>query len=116
MDSASQRRRLEMDPLFVVLVVMGMMILFLGLGVFIFAALLIISALSLFFVLGFSPHRIGTIAAPIIIRSSTSWELAAIPMFVWMGEMMFRTDISSRLFSGLAPMVRRIPGGLLHTN
>ena len=105
-----------MDPLFVVLVVMGLIFLFLGMGVFVFSALLIISALSLFLVLDFPVHRIGTIAAPIIIRSSMSWELAAIPMFVWMGEMMFRTDISSRLFAGLSPLVRRIPGGLLHTN
>lgn len=105
-----------MDPLFVILTLTGLMLLFLGVGVFIFAALLIISALSLFLVLDFPLHRIGTIVAPIIIRSSTSWELAAIPMFVWMGEMMFRTDISSRLFAGLAPIVRRIPGGLLHTN
>lgn len=105
-----------MDPLFVVLAVMGLIFLFLGMGVFVFSALLIISALSLFLVLDFPIHRIGTIAAPIIIRSSMSWELAAIPMFVWMGEMMFRTDISSRLFEGLAPIVRRIPGGLLHTN
>ena len=49
-------------------------------------------------------------------RSSSSWELAAVPMFVWMGEIMFRTDLSARIFRGLTPFLHRLPGRLLHTN
>lgn len=105
-----------MDPLFVVVAVLGLIFLFLGLGVYVFAGLLLVSATSLYFILDFPLNRIGSILATIVVRSSTSWELAAIPMFVWMGEMMFRTDISGRLFAGLSPLVRKIPGGLLHTN
>ena len=63
----------------------------------------IVAALTV--VLGFTPDRIGAIVTKIVFRSATAWELAAIPMFVWMGEMMFRTDISERLFRGLAPLV-----------
>lgn len=105
-----------MDPIFVVLIVLGLVLFFLGLGVYVFIGLLLVSIFGLHFVLDFSFVRIGTILATIINRASTSWELSAIPMFVWMGEMMFHTDISARLFNGLSPWVRRIPGGLLHTN
>lgn len=105
-----------MDPLFVVISVLALVLFFLGLGVYVFIGLLLVSIFSLHFILDFSFFRIGTIMATILNRASTSWELSAIPLFVWMGEMMFHTDISSRLFNGLSPMVRRVPGGLLHTN
>jgi tripartite ATP-independent transporter DctM subunit len=71
---------------------------------------------ALFFVQEFSLNRIGGIAAKVLSSSAVSWELAAIPIFIWMGDMIFRTDISQRLFRGLSPLVSRIPGGLLHTN
>jgi tripartite ATP-independent transporter DctM subunit len=48
--------------------------------------------------------------------SLDSWELAALPMFVWMGEILFRTRLSEQLFSGLAPWLERIPGRLMHVN
>lgn len=105
-----------MDPIYVVVSVIGLIFFFLGLGVYVFVGLFLVSIFSLYLINDFSFMRIGTVMATIVTRSSTSWELAAIPMFVWMGEMMFRTDISSRLFSGLAPLVRKVPGGLLHTN
>ena len=37
-------------------------------------------------------------------------------MFIWMGEILFRSRLSSDLFTGLAPFTRRLPGGLLHVN
>ena len=49
-------------------------------------------------------------------ESTGSWTLAALPMFIWMGEILFRTKLSEELFNGLAPWVRRIPGRLLHVN
>ena len=85
-------------------------------GMWIFLALVLAATLALYGIMGFPPDRIGAIASRIIVRSASSWELAAVPMFIWMGEIMFRTDISDRLFRGLAPLVSRIPGGLLHTN
>ena len=48
--------------------------------------------------------------------SSSDWSLTALPMFVWMGEILYRTRLSSDLFRGLAPWLARLPGGLMHTN
>src|SRR3546814_5054184 len=48
--------------------------------------------------------------------SSTSGTLTALPMFIWMGEILFRTRLSEDMFRGLAPWMTRIPGRLLHTN
>jgi tripartite ATP-independent transporter DctM subunit len=45
-----------------------------------------------------------------------SWELAALPLFVWMGEILFRTRLSEQMFEGLAPWVERLPGRLMHVN
>lgn len=105
-----------MDPVTIAATVFCLMLAVLATGMWVFVALAIAASLSLFAVLGFSPDKIGAIASRIIVRSASSWELSAVPMFVWMGEIMFRTDISERLFKGLAPIVSKIPGGLLHTN
>ncbi len=48
--------------------------------------------------------------------TSSSWTLTALPLFVWMGEILFRTRLSEDMFRGLAPWLERVPGRLLHTN
>ena len=48
--------------------------------------------------------------------SSSSWTLTALPLFIWMGEILFRTRLSSDMFRGLSPWVQALPGRLLHTN
>jgi tripartite ATP-independent transporter DctM subunit len=48
-------------------------------------------------------------------ESNASWELAALPLFIWMGEILFRTKLSEEMFSGLAPWLNRVPGRLFHT-
>jgi len=48
-------------------------------------------------------------------ESNASWELAALPLFVWMGEILFRTKLSEEMFEGLRPWLNRIPGRLMHT-
>ena len=48
--------------------------------------------------------------------SASSWTLTALPLFIWMGEILFRTRLSQDMFRGLAPWVQRLPGRLLHTN
>src|SRR6186997_513503 len=48
-------------------------------------------------------------------ESNASWELAALPLFIWMGEILFRSRLSEDMFSGLAPWLNRIPGRLMHT-
>ncbi|MAL73562.1 MAG: C4-dicarboxylate ABC transporter permease [Rhodospirillaceae bacterium] len=105
-----------MDPVLVAAIVFLTLIAFLASGLWVFLSLAVAAALTLFGIMDFSLERIGAIASRIMVRSASSWELAAVPMFIWMGEIMFRTDISERLFRGLTPLVRNIPGGLLHTN
>ncbi|MDP2801125.1 MAG: TRAP transporter large permease subunit [Phreatobacter sp.] len=54
--------------------------------------------------------------ATAVWQSVASWELAALPLFVWMGEILFRTNLANQMFVGLAPWLRRVPGRLLHVN
>ena len=48
-------------------------------------------------------------------ETTASWELAALPLFLWMGEILFRTNLSAQMFEGLAPWLNRVPGRLMHT-
>lgn len=48
--------------------------------------------------------------------ASSSWTLTALPMFIWMGEILFRSKLSEDMFHGLAPWLNKLPGRLLHTN
>jgi tripartite ATP-independent transporter DctM subunit len=48
--------------------------------------------------------------------SASSWTLTALPLFIWMGEILFRTRLSEDMFKGLAPWLDKLPGRLLHTN
>jgi tripartite ATP-independent transporter DctM subunit len=48
--------------------------------------------------------------------SNASWTLAALPLFVWMGEILFRTRLSDEMFEGLAPWLGWLPGRLMHVN
>ena len=95
--------------------VLGLLML-LGLGVWVFVALIAAGGLGLLILGGMSPDRIGAIASNVVLRYAGSADLASIPMFIWMGEILFRSDISDRLFRGLSPLVARLPGGLVHTN
>lgn len=105
-----------MDPVLSATLVFFILIAVLASGVWVFISLALAATISLFAIMGFPLDKIGAISSRILVRSASSWEIAAVPMFIWMGEIMFRTDISDRLFRGLAPLVQRIPGGLLHTN
>jgi tripartite ATP-independent transporter DctM subunit len=105
-----------MEAIFNAFVLLVLMILFLGSGVWIFGALLLVSILGQAFLLDYPMTRIGAILAKRVYAASGSWEIACIPLFMWMGELMFRTDIAERLFRGLAPLVDKLPGRLLHTN
>lgn len=96
--------------------VLALMFALLGSGMWIFMALMLTGILSLLLIHGFPLERVGVIATKIIYRSSSTWELAAVPMFIWVGEMMFRTDIADRLFKGLSPWLEPLPGRLYHTN
>src|SRR5438105_1740040 len=64
----------------------------------------------------FSSRPAGDAMAVTIWGTASSWTLTALPLFVWMGEILFRTRLSEDMFKGLAPWLERIPGRLLHTN
>ena len=66
----------------------------------------------------FAPGGIpaGAVLATKIWGNSASWELAALPLFIWMGEILYRTKLSEEMFRGLAPWLNWIPGRLLHVN
>ncbi len=64
----------------------------------------------------FSSRPAGDAMAVTIWGSASSWTLTALPLFVWMGEILFRTRLSQDMFKGLAPWVQNLPGRLLHTN
>src|SRR5205807_1888467 len=64
----------------------------------------------------FSSRPAGDAMALTVWGAASSWTLTALPLFVWMGEILFRTKLSESMFKGLAPWVSRLPGRLLHTN
>lgn len=64
----------------------------------------------------FTSRPVGDAMAVTIWGSSSSWTLTALPLFIWMGEILFRTKLSEDMFKGLAPWLERLPGRLLHTN
>ncbi len=64
----------------------------------------------------FTSRPVGDAMMTTIFGSSTSWTLTALPMFIWMGEILFRTRLSEDMFRGLAPWMTKLPGRLVHTN
>lgn len=64
----------------------------------------------------FTSRPAGDAMITTIWTSSSSWTLTALPLFIWMGEILYRTRLSEDMFRGLAPWMGKLPGGLLHTN
>src|SRR3712207_3555595 len=95
------------------LILFGLLIGLLAFGVWIGIALLIVGFAAIFMV---TPVPIGPVLATTVWSSSASWSLAALPLFIWMGEILFRTRLSEQMFLGLAPWLNWLPGRLLHVN
>src|ERR671926_504240 len=85
----------------------------LGSGIWIGLSLLAVGWIAMAF---FTTRPIGDAMATTIWGSSSSWTLTALPLFLWMGEILFRSRLSEDMFRGLAPWMQRLPGRLLHTN
>jgi tripartite ATP-independent transporter DctM subunit len=83
-------------------------------GVWIGIALLATGYVGMQFVAGGIPA--GPVLATTVWGNSASWTLAALPLFIWMGEILYRTRLSEEMFRGLAPWLNRVPGRLLHVN
>ena len=64
----------------------------------------------------FANRPAGDAMAVTVWGTASSWTLTALPLFIWMGEILFRTKLSEDMFKGLSPWLERLPGRLLHTN
>ena len=64
----------------------------------------------------FTSRPAGDAMITTIWTGASSWTLTALPLFIWMGEILYRTRLSQDMFRGLAPWMRLLPGGLLHSN
>ena len=87
--------------------------LFLGSGIWVGLALLGVAFVGMEL---FTTRPVGDTMITTIWTSSSSWTLTALPLFIWMGEILYRTRLSEDMFKGLAPWMSRLPGGLIHTN
>ncbi|MEH6576256.1 MAG: TRAP transporter large permease subunit [Amphritea sp.] len=85
----------------------------LGSGVWIGLALLGVAFVGMEL---FTTRPVGDAMITAIWSGSSGWSLTALPLFIWMGEILYRTRLSEDMFRGLAPWMSPLPGGLLHTN
>ena len=102
-----------MEPLVAVAVLVPLLFLLLGLSVWVAASLFLLALTGLYFFTSTPPL---TLLATIGWNSTNSWALVALPLFIFMGELLIKTRVSEKMFSGLAPWLGRLPGGLLHIN
>tara|TARA_Y100000748_G_scaffold164677_1_gene137784 strand:+ start:115 stop:1425 length:1311 start_codon:yes stop_codon:yes gene_type:complete len=91
----------------------SVLLFFLGTGIWVALSMIGVSSIGMML---FTSRPVGDAMATTIWGSSSSWTLTALPLFVWMGEILFRTKLSENLFKGLAPWLQRLPGGLIHVN
>ncbi len=104
-------RRVDITLATVVLI--AALFLLLGSGVWVAFSLLGVGLLGMAL---FTSAPVGLVLATTVWGASNSWALAALPLFIWMGEILYRSRLSEDLFSGLAPWMGRLPGRLMHVN
>ena len=102
-----------MTEIFLTIFFISVLLFFLGTGVWVALSMIGVSSIGMIL---FTSRPVGDAMATTIWGASSSWTLTAIPLFVWMGEILFRTKLSENLFKGLAPWMQRLPGGLIHVN
>ncbi len=85
----------------------------LGSGVWVAFSLMMVGMIGMYI---FTDAPLGQVLATTVWGASNSWALAALPLFIWMGEILFRSRLSEDMFTGLSPWMNRLPGRLLHVN
>lgn len=95
------------------LILLGFLVLILASGVWIAVGLGLVGLLAMVLT---TDIPIGQVLATTVWSASASWTLAALPLFIWMGEILFRTRLSEQMFQGLSPLLQWLPGRLIHTN
>jgi C4-dicarboxylate transporter, DctM subunit len=99
--------------LFITLSLIVLLLVALGSGLWIGLSLL---GVAIFAMEMFTQRPVGDSMLLTIWGSTSSWTLTALPLFLWMGEILFRSKLSESMFNGLAPWLNKVPGRLLHTN
>lgn len=102
-----------MDVSLIGLIVAVLMLVLLASGVWVAITLMSVGLISM---LLFSHAPATTIQATVIWGQSSSWALTALPLFIWMGEILYRTRLAQDMFEGLSPWLQRLPGRLMHIN
>ena len=102
-----------MEPGVITVILFGLMLALLASGMWVAMSLL---AIGFFALEVFSPAPAGSLLATTVWDASWNWALTALPLFIWMGEILFRTRLSADMFNGLAPWLSWLPGRLLHVN
>jgi len=102
-----------MDPTLLTVLLMVCLFALLGSGIWVALSLLAVGMIGMAL---FTQAPLGQVLATTAWGSSNSWALAALPLFIWMGEILFRSRLSEDLFAGLSPWMTRLPGRLLHVN
>ena len=102
-----------MDAGLLSIILFGAMLVLLAGGVWIALTLGIVAWLALEF---FTMAPAGSLLASTVWDSSWNWALTALPLFVWMGEILFRTRLSEDMFAGLSAWLGWLPGRLVHVN
>ena len=102
-----------MTEIFLTIFFISVLLFFLGSGIWVAISMIGVSAIGMML---FTSRPVGDAMATTIWGTSSSWTLTALPLFVWMGEILFRTKLSENLFKGLSPWMQKLPGGLIHVN
>ncbi|MEX0285267.1 MAG: TRAP transporter large permease [Paracoccaceae bacterium] len=102
-----------MEDVSIIILFLFVLFLLLGTGVWVGLALIGVAWVGMEL---FTTRPVGDVMLTTIWSASSSWTLAALPLFIWMGEILYRTRLSEDMFRGLAPWMARLPGGLVHTN
>ena len=102
-----------MPEIFLTIFFISVLLFFLGSGIWVAVSMIGVSAIGMML---FTSRPVGDAMATTIWGTSSSWTLTALPLFVWMGEILFRTKLSENLFKGLSPWLQKMPGGLIHVN
>ena len=102
-----------MTEVFLIVFFISVLLFFLGSGIWVALSMIGVSAIGMMI---FTSRPVGDAMATTIWGTSSSWTLTALPLFVWMGEILFRTKLSENLFKGLSPWMQKLPGGLIHVN
>ena len=102
-----------MAEIFLTIFFISVLLFFLGSGIWVALSMIGVSAIGMML---FTSRPVGDAMATTIWGTSSSWTLTALPLFVWMGEILFRTKLSENLFTGLSPWMQKLPGGLIHVN